>query len=93
MLIEPNPFGILNPTHIHIAQASESALGVIDSVESMFPGVEQATLQQIIKNQFKPTNIYRLLETEKECAERHRIINIAGVEFEQSQREGKESKY
>ena len=50
MLIEPNPFSILNPTHIHIAQASESASGVIDSVETMFPGVERATLQQIIEN-------------------------------------------
>jgi len=34
-----------------------------------------------------------LLASEKERAESHRIINIGGVEFEQADREGKESEY
>jgi len=57
---ELNQFGMLNPTHTHIAHTGESASGVMDLVETMFPGVERATLQQIIDNRFKPTNIYHL---------------------------------
>lgn len=37
--------------------------------------------------------ISRLLGTEKERAETHRTINIGVVEFEQAQREGKDSEY
>jgi len=48
---------------------------------------------QIIENKFKPTNIYRLLASEKDRAETHRTINIGGVEFEQAEREGRESEY
>src|SRR5205807_2194617 len=77
--IEPNPVGMLNPTHAPIAYHSESASGIIDSVETMFPGVERTTLVQIIENRFKPTNIHRLLASEKERAETHRMINIGGV--------------
>ena len=65
----------------------------MDSVETMCPGVEQGTLIQIIENRFKPTNIYRLLASEKERADTHRTINIGGVEFEQAEREEKESEY
>jgi len=72
---------------------SESASGIVESVERLFPGVERTTLQQIIENRFKPTNIYRLLASEKERAEIHGTINIGGVEFEQAEREGKECEY
>ena len=64
-----------------------------DAVEIMFPGIKRATLVQIIENKFKPTNIYRLLASEKERAESHPSMNIGGVEFEQAEREGKESEY
>ena len=66
---------------------------MVESVEVLFPGVERGTLTQIIENRFKPTNIYRLLATEKERAESQRMISIRGVEFEQTEREGKESEY
>jgi len=62
-------------------------------VETLFPGVERTTLVQIIENRFKPTNIYRLLASVKDCAETHKTINIGGVEFEQPERDGKESEY
>jgi len=68
----------------------ESASGILDSVETMFPGVERATLAQIIENKFKPTKIYRLLASEKDCAETYRTINIGGVGLNRlSAREGK----
>jgi len=70
---------------------STSAISV--SVKMLFPGVERSTLTQIIENRFKPTNIYRLLETEKERAESQQIINIGGVEFEQTEGDGKENDY
>ncbi|KAG0638324.1 hypothetical protein HOY80DRAFT_1048153 [Tuber brumale] len=92
---EPSPPGMFNPTHTltSIPYPSESASGIIESVETIFPGVERTTLQQIIENRFKPTNIYRLLASEKERAETHWTINIGGVEFEQAEREEKESEY
>jgi len=62
-------------------------------METLFPGVERATLTQIVENRFKPTNIYRLLASEKELAESQRTISIGGVEFEQAERDGKESEY
>lgn len=71
----------------------ESASGIVESVEVLFPGVERGTLTQIIENRFKPTNIYRLLATEKERAEAQRTINIGGIEFAQAERDGKESEY
>ena len=71
----------------------ESASASIDSVEILFPGVERSTLTQIIENRFKPTNIYRLLVSEKDRAESQRVISIGGVSFEQEEREGKESEY
>jgi len=92
-LMEQNSLGMLNPTHTLITDQSESASGIIESVETMFLGVERATLLQIIENRFKPTNIYCLLVREKERAETHQTSNIGGVEFEQSEREGKESQY
>ena len=66
---------------------------MVELVEILFLGVEPATLVQIIENRFKPTNIYRLLATEKERAESQRVISIGGVEFEQAERDRKESKY
>lgn len=71
----------------------ESASATLDLVEALFPGVERATLTQIIENRFKPTNIYRLLASEKDRAESQRVISIGGVSFEQGKREGKESEY
>ena len=84
---------MLNPAEPLMPNISESASGMMDSVETMLPGVERATLIQIIENRFKPTNIYRPLASEKERAETQRTINIGGVEFEQAEREGKESEY
>ena len=59
----------------------------------LFPGVERCTLVQIIENRFKPTNIYRLLASEKDRAEAQRTISIRGIEFDQTERDGKESEY
>ena len=84
---------MLYPTQTPIIDEGGSTSGIVDSVETLFPGVERSTLVQIIENRFKPTNIYRLLATEKERAETHRTINIGGVEFEQMERDGKESEY
>lgn len=72
---------------------AESASGIAESVEILFPGLERSTLIQNIENRFKPTNIYRLLATEKDRAESQRTINIGGVEFEQAERNGKEGEY
>jgi len=85
--------GTSYPTQYPIEAEGESARGIVTSVETLFPGVERSTLVQIGENRFKPTNIYRLLASEKERAETHRTINIGGVEFEQMEKEGKESKY
>ena len=90
---EPRTPGTYNPTYPFIEEARESAPGIPESVELLFPGVERTTLVQIIENRFKPTNIYRLLATEKERAESQRTINIGGIEFEQAERDGKESEY
>ena len=80
---------ILPPTTVAIESANAGA----ESIESLFPGVERSTLTQIIENPFKPTNIYRLLASEKERAETKRTIMIGGVEFEQAEQDGKEKDY
>ena len=85
--------GMYNPTCDIVGVTSKSVSGVVEWVEILFPGVERATFMQIIENRFKPTNIYRLLATEKEHAESQRVISIGGVEFEQAERDGKESEY
>ena len=85
--------GMYPPTHLLEQCPTESASGIPESVEDLFLGVERATLTQIIENRFKPTNIYRLLETEKEHAESQRTMNIGGIEFEQTERDGKEGDY
>jgi len=81
------------PTQSLIIDESESASSMVESVETLFQGVERSTLVPIIENRFKPTNIYRLLASDKEDAETHQTINIGGVEFEQPERDGKESEY
>ena len=48
---------------------------------------------QIIENRFKPTNIYRLLASENGRAEEQRTICIGGIEFEQAEKDGKESEF
>ncbi|PUU76045.1 hypothetical protein B9Z19DRAFT_1130364 [Tuber borchii] len=85
--------GTYHPTLPSTTMAMESAPGIGASVEALFPGVERSTLTQIIENRFKSTNIYCLLASEKERAEIQRTITIGGVEFEQAERDGKESEY
>jgi len=85
--------GTYDPSQPSIPHQIESASGIADSVEVLFPGVEHSTLVQIVKNQFKPTNIYLLLASEKKRAEDQRTICIEGIEFEQAQKDGKESDY
>ena len=80
-------------TYHFLPTPPESASGTIESVELLFPGVDRPTLTQIIENRFKPTNIYRLLASEKDRDESQRVISIGGVSFEQGEREGKESEY
>ena len=82
-----------HPTPFSIELGGESASTLADAVEVLFPGVERSTLVQIIENRFKPTNIYRLLASEKDLAESQRTISIGGVEFEQAERDGRESEY
>ena len=73
--------------------AIESTSAITNSVEVLFLGVERSTLTQIAENRFKPTNIYRLLASEKDRAESQKTTSIRGVEFEQAEHDGKESEY
>ena len=82
-----------NPSHPSIPQAGESTSAMAESVENLFPGVERNTLIQIIEHRFKLTNIYQLLAREKERAESQLTISIGGIEFEQTERDRKESEY
>ena len=66
---EPATLGTYNSLHPTFQETGERASGITASVEILFPGVERSTLVQKIENRFKPTNIYRLLATEKELAE------------------------
>lgn len=92
-LAQPGTLGTFDSTQSLMPSIGKSASGILDLVETMFPGVERTTLVQIIENKFKPTNIYRLLASEKAWAETHRTISIGGMEFEQAEREGRESQY
>ena len=89
----PTDSGTYGPILPLSAEAHKSASNIVESVEILFPGVERSTLVQIIENRFKPTNIYRLLAREKDRAEAQRMINIGGILFEESNRDGKESEY
>jgi len=89
----PRAYGTYSPTQGPTALADESASGIVDFVETLFPRVEGTTLVQILENRFKLTNIYRLLASEKERAELQRMISIGGIEFEQTERDAKESEY
>ena len=90
---EPRALGMYDPSQPLFPHESESASTIAASVEVLFPGVERTTLVQIIENRFEPTNIYRLLASEKEQAETQRTISIGGIEFEQAERDGRESEY
>jgi len=90
---EPQTLGMLDPTQPPSPQERQSAPGIIESVEVLFPAVERCTLVQIIDNQFKQTNIYRLLASEMERAESQRMIRMGGVEFEQAKRDGNSCEY
>ena len=90
---EPRALGTYFPAEFPIGQTGESAASPRNSIEVLFPGVEGSTLTQIVENRFKPTNIYPLLASETERAESQRTISKGGVEFEQAERDGKESEY
>jgi len=90
LLREP---GTYDPTMPLATIVPESTSSTVESVEILFPGVERSILAQIIENRFKPTNIYSQLATVKEGAEAQRTINSGGIEFEQSERDGKECDY
>ena len=90
---EPATLGTYNPLHTIFQATGESASSIMESVDILFPRVECGTLVHIIENWFKLTNIYRLLAMEKEQAASQRMINIGGIEFEQTERDGKESEY
>jgi len=79
---DPKSLAMYSLSQILIHPASESASGIAYWVEIFFPGVERATLVQIIENWFKPTNIYRLLTRVKERAESQPTINIGSIKFE-----------
>jgi len=70
-IMESRAPGMFHPIQTPIALAGGNACGIVDSVETIFPGVERTTLVQIIENRFKPRNIYRLLASEKDRAETH----------------------
>ena len=57
-LVELNVLGMLNPARPLMWNIGEIASGIIDSVETIFPGVERGTVIQIIENRFKSINIY-----------------------------------
>ena len=82
---EPRALGTYFPAEFLMGQTGVSTSGTVNSIETLFPGVELCTLTQIVENRFKPTNIYRLLASEKERAEAQRTISIGGVEFEQAE--------
>jgi len=84
---------MLYPTQTPILDEGGSTSGIVDSVETRFPGVQRSTLVHIMENDFKPTNIDPLFGTQKERAETYRTINIGCVEFEQRERDGKDSEY
>ena len=86
----PGTYNLCPPPITH---PRESASGFADSVEVLLPGVERRILVQIIQNRFKPINIYRLLPSEKARAEEQRTISSGGIEFEQTEKDGKESAY
>ena len=88
---KPATLGTYNPLHPTVQETGEGASSITESVGILFHGVERRTFVQIIENRFKPTNIYRLLLTEKEPVESQRMINIGGIEFEQTERDDKES--
>ena len=89
----PRALCMYNATRDIAVTISKSGSGMVEVVETLFPGVERGTLVRKIENRFKPTNIHRLLATEKKRAESQRVISIGGVEFEQAERDGKESEY
>ena len=55
--------------------------------------MEGGQLVRIVEIRFNPTHIYRLLVIEKKQAESQPRIEIAGVLFQQTERDGKESEY
>jgi len=90
---EPRALGMYDPSQPLFPHESESASTIAASVEVLFPEVERGTLVQIIENRLKPTNIHQLLASEKERAETQPTISIGGIEFEQAERDGRESEY
>jgi len=89
----PRGYGMYSPTQAQTALGDQSASAMVNSVETLFPGVERTTLVQIIENRFKLANMYRLLASKKDRAESQWTISIGGIEFEQTERDRKESEY
>jgi len=89
----PRALGIYDTSQLLFPHEGETTSTIAASVEVLFPGVQRGTIVQIIENMFKPTNIYRLLASEKERAETQRTISIGEIEFEQAESNGRESKY
>jgi len=58
-----------------------------------FLAIAQNPLVQIIKEQFRATNIYWLPANQVEHGETKRKINITGIEYVQTQTDGKENEY
>ena len=90
---EPATLGMYNPLHSTFQEIRESASSITESVEIFFRGVEHRTLLQIIENQFKPTNLYRLLATEKEQPKSQPTLNIGDIECEQTESDDKMGEY
>ena len=90
---EPRALGMYDPSQPLFPQVCESASTIAVLVEVLFPGVERGTLVQIIANSFRPTNIYQLLASEMGPVATQPMISIGGIEFEQAERDGRESEY
>jgi len=74
---EPRTLVMYDPCQPRLPHVSESPSTIAVLGELLFPGLECGTLVQIIENRFKPTNIYRLLASEKERAETQRLASEA----------------
>lgn len=91
--VEQGAIGTFDPIHSILPPTDKSASGVLDLVETMFPGVERTTLVQIVENKFKLTKIDRLIASKKDGTKTHQTINIGGVDFKQGEHEGRQSQY
>jgi len=66
---EQSALGMYDPSQPLFPHLREGTSTIAASVGVLLPGVEHGTLVQIIKNRFRPTNIYHLKASKKERAE------------------------